>query len=223
MRSRRVAEGIQEMIRREAIPPGGSLPSELDLARRFRVSRPVVREALQALRALGVVASRPRTGLRVLPLDPDRHFDQLIPRIRTREERAELYEFRCLLEPALLDLVARRATPADLDRLSRRLESPLPRGRAGVREGIARDAAFHEELWRLSGNRFVGSLRGLLVRYFADLEARDGPRISAGTMRLTNRQHLEVVRALRRGDVARARRALSRNLRMFRPTPGRAS
>ena len=223
MQAERGADGIRELIRRDSIPPGGRLPAELVLARRFRVSRPVVREAIRTLRALGVVASRPRTGLRVLPLDPGRHFDQLIPRIRTAEERSELYEFRCLLEPALLELVARRASPEELSRMERRLEAPLPRGAACVREGLVRDAAFHEELWRLSGNRFVHSLRGLLVRYFADLEARGGRRVSGLAVRRTNRQHLAVVRALRRGDLARAQRELARNLSTFKPSKGRAS
>src|SRR5689334_24651650 len=125
MQARRIAREIQEMIRRESIPAGGRLPTEHTLARRFRVSRPIVREAIQALKALGVVESRPKTGLRVLPFDPTSTIDQLIPRIRTDEERAELYELRCLLEPAILGLAARRVTPGGLERLERLLTPPL--------------------------------------------------------------------------------------------------
>src|SRR5688572_26507563 len=142
MQAGRIAKEIQELIRRDEIPPGGRLPTEHTLARRFHVSRPIVREAIQALKALGIVESRPKTGLRVLPFDPTAHFDQLIPRIRTDEERAELYELRCLLEPAILGLAARRATPAGLDRLERLLAPPLPKGRGAVRDGLARDVAF---------------------------------------------------------------------------------
>jgi DNA-binding FadR family transcriptional regulator len=103
---RRIADEIQEIIRREAIPPGGRLPTEHTLARRFRVSRPIVREAIQALKALGVVETRPKTGLRVLAFDPTAHLDQIIPSIRTDKDRAEIYELRCLLEPAILRLAA---------------------------------------------------------------------------------------------------------------------
>jgi len=170
IQTRRIADEIQEMIRRESIPPGGRLPTEHTLARRFRVSRPIIREALQALKALGVVESRPKTGLRVLAFDPTAHFDQIIPRIRTDEERAEIYELRCLLEPAILRLAAERVTPEKLDRLEQLLLPPLSKGRDGVREGLARDVAFHEELWRIAGNRFVLSFRGLLLRFFANLE-----------------------------------------------------
>jgi len=217
IQARRIAREIQELIRRESIPPGGRLPTEHTLARRFRVSRPIVREAIQGLKALGVVESRPKIGLRVLPFDLTTHFDQIIPRIRTDEERAELYELRCLLEPAILGLAARRVTPDALERLERLLERPLPRGRNGVREGIARDVAFHEELWRIAGNRFVLSFRGLLLRYFADLERHPRRRATEGLMRKTNDQHLAIVHALKSGDVERAQRELARNLQTFRP------
>jgi GntR family transcriptional repressor for pyruvate dehydrogenase complex len=207
----RVVERLEEMIRRNRISPGGRLPPELELARRFGVSRAIVREALRTLKALGVVESRPRTGLRVLPFDPERTLGQITPRLRTDEDRRDLYELRCLLEPALLHLAARRATPADLDRLEALLAPPI----RGLRDGLGRDVRFHEELWRLSGNRFVMGLKGILLRYFADVaRAR---RVPPAELRRANAQHLAIVRALRAGDPARAVRALERNLGTFRP------
>src|SRR5436190_6100024 len=137
IQARRIAGEIQDLIRRDSIPPGGRLPTEHALARRFHASRPIVREAIQALKALGVVESRPKTGLRVLPFDPTAHFDQIIPRIRTDEERAEIYELRCILEPAILRLAAERVTPEMLDRLEQLLLPPLSKGRDAVRDGIA--------------------------------------------------------------------------------------
>lgn len=211
----RVVAAIQDLIRRDGIAPGGRLPTEERLARRFGVSRPVVREAIQALKALGVLESRRKWGTRVLPFDPSAHFDPMIARIRTSEERAELYEFRCLLEPAILRLAARRASPEDLDRLEAMLKEPLPRGPRALREGLARDVAFHEALWKLAGNRYVLSLRGLLVRYFAEIERH--PKASEETMRRTNGQHLAVVRALKARDLEGATRHLNRNLGTFRP------
>ncbi len=217
IQTRRITDEIQEMIRREDIPPGGRLPSEHTLARRFRVSRPIVREAIQALKALGVVESRPKIGLRVLPFDPTAHFDRIIPRIRTDEERAEIYELRCLLEPAILRLVAQRATPEVLDQLEQMLRPPLSKGRAAVREGLARDVAFHEGLWRIAGNRFILGFRGLLLRYFADLEHSPQSRATGAALRKANTQHRAIVRALRAGDLDRAQRELTRNLETFRP------
>ena len=214
MRAKAVAGEIQELIRRKRIGPGGRLPSEHALARSFGVSRPLLREAIQNLKAHGVVESRPRTGLRVLPFSPESHLDAMIPRIRTEAERAELFELRLILEPGILRLAARRATPADFAALEELLSIPFPRGRRAVREGLARDVVFHETLWKIAGNRFVWGLRGLLVRYFASLET--GP-IPEATLRKANAQHLAIVRALRSGDVERAVRMLERNLATFRP------
>lgn len=216
MRARAVAGEIQELIRRERIGPGGRLPSEHALARRFGVSRPLLREAIQSLKTLGVVASRPRLGLRVLAFEPESHLDPMIPRIRTEEERADLFELRRLLEPGVLRLAARRASAAHFDELERMLRAPLPRGRAAVREGLERDVRFHEVLWRIAGNRFVWGLRGLLVRYFASLETG---RLTEAMIRRANAEHLAIVRALRSGDVDRAVRHLERNLGTFGSRP----
>jgi DNA-binding FadR family transcriptional regulator len=218
-RARQVAGEIQEFIRREGIAPGGRLPTEHALARRFRVGRPLVREAIQALKAMGVVESKPRVGLRVLPFDPTSHLDPMIVRIRTEDERRELYEFRCLIEPEILRLVAERAKPWELAELEGLLLAPLPKGPAAVREGFERDVAFHEGLWKLAGNRFVAGLRGLLVRYFAGIE--HARKITDADVRRTNEQHLAIVRALQAGNLDRARRELIRNLQTFKPVLSR--
>ena len=216
----RIAGEIREFIRREGIAPGGRLPTEHAFARRFRVSRSRVREAIQALKATGLVDSRPRVGLRVLAFDPTAQLDSMIACIRTDDERRELYEFRRLIEPEILRLVAERAEPWELSRLESPLLKPIPRGPEAVKEGFARDIAFHEGLWKLAGNRFVDGLRGLLVRYFAGIERNH--RASEADARRTNAQHLAIVRALQAGNLDRARRELARNLDTFRPG-GRAA
>jgi DNA-binding GntR family transcriptional regulator len=50
-----------------------------------------------------------------------------------------------------------------------------------------------------------------------DLERRPGGRVTAQAMRRANAQHRAIVRALLAGDLARAERALVRNLGTFRP------
>ena len=97
------------------------------------------------------------------------------------------------------------------------LRKPLPRGHAAVHEGFKRDVVFHEGLWRLANNRFVWSLRGLLVRYFADKERTPDRRVTPTALRKANAQHLAIVRALLADDLDRAEAALVRNLGIFRP------
>lgn len=215
--ARRIASAIQDLIRRDRVGPGGRLPTEHALARQFRVSRPIVREAIQTLKALGIVESRPRVGLRVLPFDPTPLFDQLVPRIEADRDRADLYEFRRMIELSVLPLVLERASKGELELLEEMLRAPLPEGKNAFHEGMLRDLGFHEGLWRLARNRFVWSLRGLLLRFFHDIESRRPPRNPSALLRKTNAEHLAVVRALQRGDLDRAIRMMSRNLGTFRP------
>lgn len=57
-----VAAQIAALVREMELVPGEKLPSEAFLARRFRVSRPTVREALVALEIAGVVDVRMNVG-----------------------------------------------------------------------------------------------------------------------------------------------------------------
>src|ERR671936_776623 len=70
-----VRMGLQEQlvrrlglrILRRDLEPGDVLPPEDALAAEFGVSRNVVREAIKALAAKGLVKGRPRPGTQVLP------------------------------------------------------------------------------------------------------------------------------------------------------------
>jgi GntR family transcriptional repressor for pyruvate dehydrogenase complex len=69
---RRIADAIAEDLRGQiasgAIPSGARLPAERDLAERYGVSGPTVREALQGLNALGLVEMRHGSGTYVSAL-----------------------------------------------------------------------------------------------------------------------------------------------------------
>src|SRR5437899_1328651 len=63
--STQVAEHICREIRQKRLVAGELLGTEAELAKQFRVSRTVVREAIGHLRGLGVVSSRQGRGLSV--------------------------------------------------------------------------------------------------------------------------------------------------------------
>ena len=58
-----VAEQLSSFISDGALKPGERLPSERDLASRFGVSRPTVREAMIALEIAGLVEIRSGSGV----------------------------------------------------------------------------------------------------------------------------------------------------------------
>ena len=102
--------------------PGDALLSEPELSLQFKVSRPVLREALKMLGAKGLIESRPKTGTRVRPradwnlLDPDliawQHevgFD--------RSFLQAICEIRLMFEPMTAGLAAVRATADEVARI----------------------------------------------------------------------------------------------------------
>jgi len=68
----RVEREIREMIIEAGWPVGANLGSEVELAKRFGVGRPVLREALRSLEQMGVIAMGrgSSSGLRVVSPDP---------------------------------------------------------------------------------------------------------------------------------------------------------
>ena len=98
-------------IREGQLPVGSKLPSESDLAQRFGVERPVIREALGSLRVLGLTASQ--TGRGTFVISPDVKLPLALGAVSSED----LYEARLFLEVPAARLAALRRTSADVDEL----------------------------------------------------------------------------------------------------------
>ena len=69
--SDQVASALEAEIREGRIQAGDKLPTEAALAQQFEVSRTVVREAISRLKSLGLVDSRPGSGVYLAKFDRD--------------------------------------------------------------------------------------------------------------------------------------------------------
>ncbi len=65
-RAEHVVEWLLRHIDRRDLRPGDALPKELEIAEAAGVARSSVREALTALKVLGIVRSRRKGGLRMV-------------------------------------------------------------------------------------------------------------------------------------------------------------
>ncbi|MFJ8806320.1 FadR/GntR family transcriptional regulator [Streptomyces sp. NPDC102490] len=152
---RRIVEGAWE--------PGDPLPVEDALAARIGVSRGVLREAVKALVAKGMLRVRPRTGTRVLPPEHWNHLDRDVLRWKQAGDATALLrdtgELRRIVEPEAARLAAGRAGPDDVRVLYASLASMEAAAAAPGRSGyVEADIAFHRALLDASGNRLLGSL-----------------------------------------------------------------
>ena len=162
-----VLESLGQAICSGGLHPGDVLNMDA-LATRFKVSRPVVREACGVLSSLGLVVSRRRAGTVVQTPDQWELFSSDVIRWRLNSpsratQIVELSELRSSIEPAAAALAARRATGPERDRLVACLQVLLAAGESGDIPGFHRaDKQFHS-LVMVSGhnamfaqlNRFV--------------------------------------------------------------------
>lgn len=193
--SDRLTEAILGIIRDGKLGPGDAIPSARELAKRFEITTPTIREALRKLEATGAVEFRHGSGTYVGPTinnvvlaNPHR------PPI-TKESVLQLIGARLMLEPAVARAAAIVEQP--LDKLEAAVTNALtPPG------GPAFALNFHVELAAASGNPVVQELIGSLlkvrvreqqqIRQFYDNRNRD------------YEEHRAIFEAVRAGDAIAA-------------------
>jgi len=118
--SDQIADLIQERIVREHLKTGTNLPSELELANEFQVSRTVVREALRILEISGLVRIKkgPSGGIFV----SDRYHAPIRKSLKNMVALGEisidhLFDVRLLLEPFIAREAASHAGKEDIETL----------------------------------------------------------------------------------------------------------
>lgn len=139
-----------------------ALPSEADICEQFGVSRSATREAVKMLAAKGLLTSRPRQGIRVLPEGRWNMFDPEVLGwlLQSRPSLDLLLEFTQMrqgIEPHAAALAAEHATPeaiADIEAALKRMEDAA----AGFDDVLDSDISFHTAILAASGNRFFAQM-----------------------------------------------------------------
>lgn len=163
-------------------------------ARRFGVSRTVVRQVLSRLAGRGFVSYLPRRGWRVRALD--------------REDMAAYLTVREVLELRALDLAFDRLEREDLERMLA--------GNAPGRDPI--DNEIHGYLVEKAGNPYIADFFERNAPFYHAIfdAAAPGAKVTA---RMAG-QHRAILRALLEGDRAEARRRLAEHVRAQLPVVG---
>src|SRR3954454_4666897 len=105
------AELLRDGILSRRLPVGTPLPSERELGEQFGVSRTVIREAVRALAAKGIVEARSGSGLRVSQIDEAAASESLSWYIRGGGfEYRKVHELRSMIEVGMAGLAAERRT-----------------------------------------------------------------------------------------------------------------
>ena len=134
------------------------VPSEAVLCKQLEVSRSAAREAVKSLAAKGLLSSRARQGIRVLPENEWNLFDaDVLSWIRESNPSlallGEFTELRIAVEPEAAALAAQRQNEEKIRLIEQALER-MKRAESGLDDPLEADIAFHLSILDASENRF---------------------------------------------------------------------
>ncbi|MDX9801359.1 MAG: FadR/GntR family transcriptional regulator [Spirochaetia bacterium] len=153
-----ISKQILSMIQKGSWLPGEKIPGEIELAKRFEVSRNSVRESIKALELVGVLSARSGRGTfvsenampHVLALQNDGDID-------SECKLTELMEARAAIEPGLIALAVRKATDADILDMEKLITQCLAAfDEKKYNFSIGFD--FHRHIFRIANNRILSSI-----------------------------------------------------------------
>src|SRR3982750_2042913 len=121
--SHRLFEQLAAEIKSGRLAPGARLPTEQELTRAAKVSRTVVREAVAALRAEGLVITRQGVGAFVSAMPQQAPFRIDPERLQSLDEILNVMELRLGVEIESAGLAAERATKAQVRAIAAALDT----------------------------------------------------------------------------------------------------
>jgi DNA-binding GntR family transcriptional regulator len=189
---RKVRDEIENGVVSGEFAPGERL-DEMQVARRFGVSRTPVREALMQLSAIGIVELRPRRGAIVVDHSPQRVY--------------EMFEVMAELEGLAGALAARRHDAADRDALAAAHERCRQSAERGETDAYYYDNEdFHLAIYAASHSAFLAEQCGSMhrrLRPYRRLQLRVRNRL-----KVSFEEHDSVLAAIFAGEAETARARL---------------
>jgi DNA-binding FadR family transcriptional regulator len=209
-----LVERITADIASGKLPPGARLPTEQEIIASTGVSRTVVREAVAALRAQGLVVTRQGVGAFVAE-DTRRPFRIDEDKLRSIQELLQVIELRIGVEVEAAGLAAERASEADRRAIvdaCAAIDQAMSRSDNFVEE----DFAFHRAVVAATGNpqfvNFLQYLGGLLVPRQLLLKSPHELEAKRAYFAKVQREHYDIRDAVLAGAASSARAAMRRHL-----------
>jgi DNA-binding FadR family transcriptional regulator len=161
-----VVDRLRDLIDNDSLKAGDRLPSEMELVRQLRVSRPVLREALGKLETLGLIQIQRGRGIFVADRDSLASCAQLLRSAMTISPKNLLKyaEVRWGIECYAARRAAELATAEDLAELEDLLEQ-MDSPRRDYLETLRLDLQFHRKLIDIAGNEVMQNLMEVIHEF----------------------------------------------------------
>jgi GntR family transcriptional repressor for pyruvate dehydrogenase complex len=193
-----VVSRILELVRTGNLRPGDRLPPERELIEIFRISRPVLREALRALSILGVIEARHGGGAYVSDLEARTLLAPLDFYLSLSQSNLDdAFESRRVIEVEIARKAAISSNPADRGELSSMIAAHATVADDPVGFRIL-DSRFHERLSIIAGNAILRRIAYGL--YNLGLDVRRRATEEPGIIAQSTQDHARIVEAICAGD-----------------------
>jgi len=197
-----VRSQLIELIESGEYKVNDRLPSENELSRTFGVSRPVIREALQSLGALGLTNSQSGRGTFVVADKPT------TPQLFGHYSPRHLREVRITLEVPAARFAALRRSEDDVEAMRQTMAALSSAPKASAFHEL--DAQFHVQIAEATGNplfsRLIDGLRSVLQEQSHAMSSFHGRRDRAIA------EHYAILEAIIRRDPRSAGEAMAAHL-----------
>lgn len=208
--SDKVAEMMLETILSRRLKPGDRLPSERELGEQFGVSRTVVREAVRALAAKGVIEVRSGSGLRVAAVAPSTVSESMGLFLHGATlDYLKVHEIRAMLEVQMAGAAAERATDEDVASMTEaceRMEAVVD----DVEAAALADVEFHRAIARSTHNELYLVLLDAIGDALVEIRRANlaVPHVGSETIAA----HRRILERIQTRDAEGARAAMSAHL-----------
>jgi DNA-binding FadR family transcriptional regulator len=213
--SRGLFEQLAEQIKSGRLAPGERLPTEQALTRAAKVSRTVVREAVAALRAEGLVITRQGVGAFVSAMPQQAPFRIDPERMQSIEEILNVMELRLGVEIESAGLAAERASKAQIRAIGAALDAIEHAAQSGE-SAVDEDLELHRAIAQATGNPEFERFLQFIGRHLIPRRIVTGLPESMGGQRayldLIQEEHRRIYEAIRTADPKASREAMRRHL-----------
>ncbi len=206
-----VVDRIAQVIKERKLRAGERLPGEYELIDQFKVSRPVLREAMARLQSLGLVDIRRGKGTFVGNATSLANCVRLLQSAVTitPQELRSYAELRSAVEVQAVRQAAERAGPDDVAELADYLklldDDDLP-----YSEALEIDFRFHRKLIEIADNPLMRNLMEVIYEFVLMQMARTTP--SQRENQLGRKLHKAILKAIKDHDPDAAERAMRQHM-----------
>lgn len=162
--SKRVTDILGQEIVNGTYSTETEFPTEAALCERYGISRTAVREAVKMLSAKGLISSKARQGIRVMPTINWNLYDSqilgwLLESAPSLEKLREFLQVRIAIEPQAAYLAAQSQDNEAIEKIAdamAKMDAAVLSPTGSIHEG---DLEFHVAILLASGNQFIAQLK----------------------------------------------------------------